>query len=73
MQKRIMSKKLIQKNSEDTKTVKSSLKSQSNAVIDSDDAIDYEHRDEWANKVEYMLSVIGYVVDLGSEYKNFLE
>jgi hypothetical protein len=23
-------------------------------------------RDEWSNKVEYMLSVIGYVVDLGN-------
>lgn len=22
-------------------------------------------RDEWSNKIEYMLSVIGYVVDLG--------
>jgi hypothetical protein len=23
-------------------------------------------RDEWSNKIEYMLSVIGYVVDLGN-------
>jgi hypothetical protein len=26
-----------------------------------------KERDQWANRVEYMLSVIGYVVDLGSE------
>lgn len=25
-----------------------------------------ENREQWSNKVEYMLSVIGYVVDLGS-------
>jgi hypothetical protein len=25
-----------------------------------------EKRDEWTNKIEYMLSVIGYVVDLGN-------
>lgn len=25
-----------------------------------------EHRDQWTNKIEYMLSVIGYVVDLGN-------
>ncbi len=25
-------------------------------------------RDQWSNKLEYMLSVIGYVVDLGSLY-----
>ena len=25
-----------------------------------------KQRDQWANKIEYMLSVIGYVVDLGS-------
>ena len=24
-------------------------------------------REQWSNKIEYMLSVIGYVVDLGSE------
>ena len=28
-------------------------------------------REQWSNKIEYMLSVIGYVVDLGSEYNNF--
>lgn len=28
-----------------------------------------EERDVWSNKIEYMLSVIGYVVDLGSIYK----
>ena len=27
---------------------------------------DSKERDQWSNKLEYMLSVIGYVVDLGS-------
>jgi hypothetical protein len=27
-------------------------------------------RDQWSNKVEYLLSVIGYVVDLGSKYNS---
>lgn len=29
-------------------------------------------RDLWTNKVEFLLSVIGYVVDLGSGYSNFV-
>lgn len=31
---------------------------------------DLKERDQWANRFEYMLSVIGYVVDLGSK-QNF--
>ena len=30
-------------------------------------ANDHQEREQWSNKVEYMLSVIGYVVDLGSK------
>ena len=29
-------------------------------------SLNIDKRDEWTNKVEYMLSVIGYVVDLGN-------
>jgi hypothetical protein len=29
-------------------------------------SIEITERDQWSNKLEYMLSVIGYVVDLGS-------
>lgn len=29
--------------------------------------VNVKERDQWANRAEYMLSVIGYVVDLGSK------
>ena len=31
-----------------------------------------DQRDQWTNKIEYMLSVIGYVVDLGSIQNYFV-
>lgn len=39
-----------------------------NATLQMDEKLspNVEKREQWSNKVEYMLSVIGYVVDLGN-------
>jgi SNF family Na+-dependent transporter len=38
----------------------------STLVVENPRSISFETRDQWTNKFEYMLSVIGYVVDLGN-------
>ncbi|CAF0951290.1 unnamed protein product [Brachionus calyciflorus] len=53
------------------KTINLNITSQNNEVQDAlieekDETEDLHDRDQWSNKIEYMLSVIGYVVDLGN-------